>query len=117
MLPLVKKGGWGGEAFLATESSEGKSESVCRGRPLCMARQAKAVVAACNMAGLFSAFFLVAVTKHAGSSHVIIEGGEKHGNPWQLMQGMNHVRRGTAEDSAGGSLSIAHVRDVSPGSF
>lgn len=41
----------------------------------------QAVVAACNMAGLFSACFLVAVTQHAGSSHVIIEGKmETHGN-------------------------------------
>ncbi len=41
----------------------------------------QAVVAACNMAGLFSACFLVAVTQHAGSSHVIIGGKmETHGN-------------------------------------
>lgn len=56
-----------------------------------------------NMADLFSACFLVAVTQHAGSSHVII-GGE-NGNPWQLMQGLNHVHSAKAEDSAGGSFS------------
>lgn len=56
------------------------------------------------MAGLFSARFLVAVTQHAGSSHVIIE-GEKNGNPWQLMQGLKHVRSAKAEDSAGGGSS------------
>lgn len=46
---------------------------------LWMGRQA--VVAACNMARLFWACFLVAVTQHAGS-RVIIERGkmETHGN-------------------------------------
>lgn len=55
-----------------------------------------------NMAGLFSECFLVAVAQHAGSSHVII--GGKNGNPWQLMQGLNHVHSAKAEDSAGGSF-------------
>lgn len=42
----------------------------------------RVVVPACNKAGLFSAYFLVAVTQHAGSSHVIITRGgmETHGN-------------------------------------
>lgn len=68
----------------------------------------KAVVAACNMASLFSARFLVAVTQHAGSSHVIIVG--KNGNPWQLMQGLNHVHFAKAEHAAGGSLRDGFAR-------
>lgn len=67
-------------------------------------------MAACNMAGLFSACFLVAVTQHAGSSHVIIEG--KNGNPWQLMQGLNHVHFALAEDAEGGRFSFAHIAEV-----
>lgn len=35
------------------------------------------VVPARNNGGLFSAYFLVAVTQHEGSSHVIIGGGKK----------------------------------------
>lgn len=67
-----------------------------------------------NMAGLFSECFLVAVAQHAGSSHVII-GGE-NGNPWQLMQGLNHVHSAKAGDSAGGSFGcygFAQVAEVS----
>lgn len=76
------------------------------------------VVAACNMAGLFSACFLVAVTQHAGSSHVIILWGGENGNPWQLMQGLNHVhsaksRRFSRWQLVAASDSLAHVIEVS----
>lgn len=60
-------------------------EQMLEGRPPCRVggggKQAQAAVAAPNMAALFSAGFLVAVTQHAGSSHVIIGGEmETHGN-------------------------------------
>lgn len=76
------------------------------------------VVVACNMAGLFSACFLVAVTQHAGSSHVIILWGGENGNPWQLMQGLNHVhsaksRRFSRWQLVVASDSLAHVIEVS----
>lgn len=66
--------GFGKATRLPTEAFE----SVRGGRPPCTGRQARP---AANMAALFSACFLVAVTQHAGSSYVIIGGEmETHGN-------------------------------------
>lgn len=74
----------------------------------------EAVVAAANMAALFSACFLVAVTQHTSSSHVIIGvgGGGWNGNPWQLMQGLNHVLCFFCQSSgaAGGHFSSQRQR-------
>lgn len=82
---------------------------------LCAWISKQAVVAACNMAGLFSACFLVAVTQHAGSSHVII-GGKWKPMATNASQGLNHVHFAKAKDSAGGRSSCQwhlcrHLRD------
>lgn len=61
----------------------------------------KTAVTSSNVAGLFWPCFLVAVTQHAGLSICVIIRG-KNGNPWQLMQGLDHVRSAKVDVSMGG---------------